>query len=352
MNRSNIGNQTSGFSNYSNSNQSNSNIGYNTSFVRSAPGSSRPRFVKARRQSNSQNLRPTAASDAWVDTGFNPFRPVSESSVPASAAPQTGTSVSSGSGFDKSGSEAFEFGANKVDLGVNTSMGRWDSSGGLEKGVVEEMKNLKIPSENEFLNAKYGVFNPNASNRPSSSLSGGSGSGGFVFGNKPKKSSSIDESIASELPVEMRKLNIEGPGNSERIEKIRDGRFNLSVNDTTKFGFGSGNNVASSFDGSVESELPNELKNKFHIKEPGQFDGGSVVFGSSKKGGARSLADRLSDQLKNLNVKDSLNTNSFEKTDANIKNNDKSNTVLGSSESTGDSYGGTKIPCCPGRWRS
>jgi len=337
-----MNNQTSGYSNYSNSNQSNSNLVYNTSFVRSAPGSSRPRFVKARRQSNSQNLRPTAASDARLDPGFNPFRPVSESSVPDSAASQTGTSVSSGSGFGKSGSEAFVFGANWFDLGVSTSLGRWDSSGGLEKGVVEEMNNLKIQSENEFLYVKDGVFNPNASNRPSSSLSGGSGSGGFVFGSVHKKSSSIDESIASELPVEMRKLNIEGPGNSERIEKIRDGRFNLSVNDTTKFGFGRGDNVGSSFDRSVEAELPNELKNKFYIKERGQFDGGSVVFGSSKKGGARSLADRLSDQMKNLNVKDSLNTNSFEKNEANIKNNDKGNTVLGSSESTGDSYGGRK----------
>ncbi|XP_059429535.1 uncharacterized protein LOC132163311 isoform X2 [Corylus avellana] len=338
MNPSNIGNQTSGFSNYSNSNQSNSSIGYNTSFGRSAPGSSRPRFVKARRQSNSQNLRPTAASDARLDPGFNPFRAVPESSVPSSAASQTGTSFSSGSGFGKSGSEAFVFGGNRVDSGVSTS----NSSGGLEKDVLEEMKNLKILSENEFLNVKDGVFNPNANNRPSSSLSGRSGSGGFVFGSGHKKSSSIDDSIAPKLPEEMRKLNIGGPGNSERIQKIRDVRFNLSVNDTTKFGFGSGHNVDSSFDRSLEAELLNELKNKCGIKEPGQLDGGSVAFGSSKKGGARSLADRLSDQMKNLNVKDSLNTNSFEKNEATIKNNEKGNTVFGSSESTGDLYGGRK----------
>ena len=342
MNPSNIGNQTSGFSNYSNSNQSNSSIDYNTSFVRSAPGSSRPRFVKARRQSNSQNLRPTAASDARLDSGFNPFRAVPENSVPSSAASQIRTSVSSGSRFGKSGSEAFVSGANRVDSGVSTSMGRRDSSGGLEKEVLEEMNNLKIQSENAFLNVKDGAFNPNANNRPSSSLSGRSGSGGFVFGSGHKKSSSIDESIAPELPEEMRKLNIGGPGNSERIQKIRDVRFNLSVNDTTKFGFGSGDNVDSSLDRSVEAELPNELKNKCGIKEPGQLDGGSVVFGSGKKDGARSLADRLSEEMKNLNVKDSLNTNSFEKNEVNIKNNEKGNTVFGSSGSTGDSYGGRK----------
>ena len=37
-------------------------------------------------------------------------------------------------------------------------MGRWDSSGGLEKGVVEEMKNLKIPSACRGFLATVGSF--------------------------------------------------------------------------------------------------------------------------------------------------------------------------------------------------
>lgn len=311
MNPSNFGDQTSGFSN---SNQNDPNFGFNTpSFPRSTSGTSRPRLVKVRRQSNSQNLRPNAP-------GFNPFRPGSENSVLSG----TGTSVS---GLGSGGNEAFMFGENRNDLGVNLNPGKWDSSGGLEKGVIDEIGNLRIGSGDEFVNR-----------RQSSSLSGGSESGGFVLGSGYKKGSSIDESIASELPENLKKLNIEGSGNGERIEKIRDGRF----------GFGSGDNVGSSFDSNVGAELPDELMNKLNIKEAGHFDANDTsmfVFGSRKKGDdsfAGCSVNTLPDQLKSLNIKETLNSKSFEKKEVNIRTNEKENTVLGTSKSTSGLYDGTK----------
>lgn len=315
MNPSNFGNQTSG---YSDSNQNDPNLGFNTpSFPRSNSGPSRPRFWKVRRQSNSQNLRPNIP-------GFNPFRPGSENSVLSG----TGTSVS---GLGSGGNEAFMFGESRNDLGVNLNPGKWDSSGGLGKGVIEEMGNLRIGSGDEFVNS-----------RRSSSLSGGSESGGFVFGSGYKKGSSIDESIASELPENLKMLNIEGSGNGERIEKIRDGRFNVSVVDKTKFGIGSGGNVGSSFDSSVGAELPNELMNKLNIKEAGHFDANDTnmfVFGSCKKGDdsfAGSSANTLPDQLKSLNIKENLNTKSYEKNEVNIRTNERT------SQSTSGLYDGRK----------
>ena len=319
MNPSNFGNQTSGFSN---SNQNDPNFGFNTpSFPQSTSGTSRPRLVKLRRQSNSQNLRPNAP-------GFNPFRPGSENSVLS----ETGTSVS---GFGSGGNEAFMFGDNRNDLGVNLNPGKWDSSGGFGKGIIEEMGNMRIGGGggDEFVNS-----------RQSSSLSGGSESGGFVFGRGHKKGSSIDESMASELPEILKKLNIEGSGNGERIEKIRDGRFNVGVVDKTKFGFGSGDNVGSSFDSSVGAELPNELMNKLNIKEAGHFDANDTsmfVFGSRKKGDdsfAGSSVNTLPDQLKSLNIKETLNSKSFEKKEVNIRTDEKENTVLGTSKSTSGLY--------------
>ncbi|KAM3741242.1 hypothetical protein ACB098_08G161200 [Castanea mollissima] len=313
MNPSNFSNQTSGFSN---SNQNDPNFGFNTpSFPQSNSGPSRPRFLKVRRQSNSQNLRPNIP-------GFNPFRPGSENLV---------------SGLGSGGNEAFMFGENRDDLGVNLNPLKWDSSGGLEKGVIEEMGNLRIGSGDEFVNS-----------RQSSSLSGRLESGGFVFGSGYKKGSSIDESMASELPENLKKLNIEGSGNGERIEKIRDGRFNVSVVDKTKFGFGSGDNVGSSFDSSAGAELPNELMSKLNIKEAGHFDANDTnvfVFGSRKKGDdsfAGSSVNALPDQLKSLNIKETLNTKSFEKNEVNIRTNEKENTVLGTSKSTSGLYDGRK----------
>lgn len=316
MNPSNFVEQTSGFSS---SNEIDPNFGFNTpSFPRPASGPSRPRFVKVRRQSNSQNLRPNSP-------GFNPFRPGSENLV----LPETGTSVA---GFDNGGNEAFVFGEKRNDFGVNMNPGKWDSSGGLRKGVVEEMGNLRIGSENEFVNAKAGVVNLNASSRTSSSLSGGLESCSFVFRTGYKEGSSIDESIASELPNDMKKLNIEGSRKGERIEKI-----------------GSSDNVDSSFGRSVEGELLNELKNKLNFKEADHFDGGSVVSNandmSRQKGGdsfAGSSENTLHDQMRSLNITDSLNNKSFEKNEANIRSNEKDNTVLGSSKSTSGSYDGRK----------
>ncbi|KAB1228003.1 hypothetical protein CJ030_MR1G022990 [Morella rubra] len=304
MNPSNIGNQTSGSSNYSSS-----NIGFNaSSFSGSASASSRPRMMKLRKQSNSQNLSPTGASDARGDIGFNSFRPLPESKVSGSSASETGTYVSAGLGSAKSGSEVFVFGANTIDSGVP-----------LEKGVVEERRNLRIETEKDFVNAKDGGGNLNANSLLSSSLSGGLESGGFGFGSGYKKSSVIDESIASKLPEEMMNLKIEGQGKVEGIEEVRDVRFFLRANNATNFGVGSSDNVGSSFVKSAEAELPNEFNTKLDIKEP---------------------ADTLPNQMNNLKIKDSLGS----KSEVNVETNDKDYTAFGSRESTSVSDGGKETP--------
>lgn len=92
-------------SGFSNTTQNNANFSLNTPSLQRPPGA-RPRFVKIRKQLNSQILKSSGNLETRVGPGFNPFRPVS--SVPHPT----------GDGSD---------------LGGN-----------LEGGVVEEMRNLRI----------------------------------------------------------------------------------------------------------------------------------------------------------------------------------------------------------------
>ncbi|CAB4308867.1 unnamed protein product [Prunus armeniaca] len=288
MNPSNAGDVTSGFSN---SNDINSNFGFNTSSLsRQGSGLARPRFVKVRRGLNAQNFKPPESPETGFRPGFNPFRTNLESSIPVPSGLETGTSVSGEFGTPKSGNEGKMFGANRSDSNANS--GKWDSNASLRKGVIDEMRNLKIGSGNEFLNTKEGAFSFNARSRVSSSSAAGLDKGGFVFGNGYRKNSSIDESIGSKLPEDMMKLNIEGPENAESVEKGKDVKFNVTATDKTKFGLGNNDNVGGSLGQNLESELPNELK-KLNIKETVQLDRSAdtpnadcvykFAFGNSKK---------------------------------------------------------------------
>ncbi|XP_048430803.1 uncharacterized protein LOC103955888 isoform X5 [Pyrus x bretschneideri] len=178
------------------------------------------------------------------------------------------------------------------------------------------MRNLKIGSGNEFLNTKVGAFTFNARSLNSAP---GLDKGGFVFGNGNKKNSSIDESIVSKLPKDMRKLNIEGAEKRESVEAGKDQKFNFNANDKTKFGSGSIDNVDGSLGQNVEPELPNELKKRLNIKETVQLDRSTdrpsaddvnkFAFGNSKKDSyslAGTSENVLPDKMKNLNVKDTF----------------------------------------------
>ncbi|KAG5560495.1 hypothetical protein RHGRI_003720 [Rhododendron griersonianum] len=70
----------------------------------------------------------------------------------------------------------------------------------------------------------------------------------------------IDKNAVSKLPEEIGKLNIEGSANLERSKNLKDVSFNVSAEKKTHFSFGSSDNAAKSCVTNVASELPNELK--------------------------------------------------------------------------------------------
>ncbi|CAN6691683.1 unnamed protein product [Malus baccata var. baccata] len=295
----------------SNSKELNSSFIFNTPPVsRQGSGLSRPRLVKVRRGSAFQVMKPAASQETEFCPGFNPFRTSLGSWNPVSSGAEAGTSASGAFGTTKTGNEAKLFRADRIDPTVNS--GKWDTRGGLGKGVIDEMRNLKIGSGNEFLNTKVGGFTFNARRLNSAP---GLDKGGFVFGNGNKKNSSI----VSKLPKDMRKLNIEGAEKREAVEAGKDQKFNFNANDKTKFGSGSIDNVGGSLGQNVESELPNELKKRLNIKETVQLDRSTdwpsaddvnkFVFGNSKNDSyslAGTSENVLPAKMNNLNIKDTF----------------------------------------------
>lgn len=282
MNPSNAGDRASGFPlSFSTSNDNKSDFRFETPqpVPRSGHGLRRPRLGKLRKGLNSHNLRSSEIpKTTQIDPGFNPFPPVSENRFSAS---ETGSSV------------------------------------------VEELKSLKLGSStNEFGTAKDDIFYPNSSARASSAPAQG---GFFAF---------ESESVMSKIPEDMNKLNIEGESLSKKEmdeifklpedvrkklnivdpndEKFKSGRFNLSANENVRFGFESTDNVGGSEGKKMESELSSELNKKLNIKETSQVHGSSNVnFNSDdlkKFEFGRSFATTLPDQIKNLNIKDSLSS--------------------------------------------
>lgn len=285
---------------FSTSNDNNSNIRFESPSVsRSGPsGLSRPRLLKVRRGLNSPNPRPSAIPETQFGTGYNPFRSVSENLVPASSGSDTGMAVLSE--FGKSGNEGFALGANRNNPNESSSLGNLDSTGrSFGKGVVEDLKNLKIGSGNEFLNGKGGVFGSKTSGRVSSSPALGSDRCGFAFGSGYKDAFSIDESIVAELPEDIRKLNIKDSVNEKHVEKTKVGNFNVGTNDNLRLGSESSDNVGGSLGKNTEVELQNELK-KLNIKETGKFGG----FGSSIKvdDSSSGMENILPGEMKNLKI--------------------------------------------------
>ncbi|XP_024156510.1 uncharacterized protein LOC112164526 isoform X1 [Rosa chinensis] len=272
MNPSNASDVSSGFGNSSHDFSFNS-----SSPSRQGSGLARPRLLKVRKGLiNPQLSRPSAETGA-PPPGFNPF----------------GNSVSG------------EF--------------RSDSDSNLNPGigVADQMSNLKIiGSGSEFGDAKDAAgFHFDTRLSSSSTSAGRLDGGGFVFGSEFFKSSGFDDGIASKLPEDMRKLNIEGPGNGGAVEKGEDRRFHGSANTLTGFGLGSNDNVGGSLGRNVGSELPHELEKKLNINENVQMGGrtdthnadgvNKFVFNTSKKddySSAGSSVNALPDKMKNLNI--------------------------------------------------
>ncbi|XP_043806236.1 uncharacterized protein LOC110599645 isoform X4 [Manihot esculenta] len=271
MNPSNFGDLNSGFSNSSSNAQNLSSSG------KPRP---KPRLVKLRRQSNSQNFKSPA--DTCACPGFNPFQPVSPHA-------EQDVSKSSAFGFGGGGKESFVFGNGKSSFGGDSDSGKLN----VENQVIEQMKNVRTGSGNVF-----GNNNLNASHRSD-----------FVFGSD--KSSSVDDN--------MKRLTLD----DNEIEKVVDQRTKLTANDIAKFGLCSGDNVTTSFGKSAGLKLPDDLKKELTIKERGDFGGGSSISGAdeAKKPGFKTntsksfvgrLDNALPDQIKNLKIKDSLDANDID----------------------------------------
>ncbi|XP_021657184.2 uncharacterized protein LOC110647577 isoform X2 [Hevea brasiliensis] len=276
MNPLNFGDLNYGFSNSSGNAQ---NLNFSSPSIPRSSGKplSKPRFVKARKESNSQNLKFPA--DTCAGPGFNPFGPVSGSA-------EQDVSKSTAFGFGSGGNESFVFGTSKSILGGNSDSGKWN----VEKKVIEQMKNVRIGSGIVFLNN-----NLNASDRSD-----------FVFGSDHNKSSIINDGT--------KKLTID----DNEIEKLADERSKLTANDIAKFGLRSGDNVTASIGKNVESKLPDELKKKLNIEETKDFNRGSGISSvddvkmSGFRSGAKSLENVLPDEIKNLNIKDSSDANDID----------------------------------------
>ncbi|WJZ89707.1 hypothetical protein VitviT2T_008905 [Vitis vinifera] len=307
MKSSNAGNRASGFPNSSEINQ---NFSFN-SWVMQRSGSenaafglssgvSKPRLGKARKHLNSQHPRSSnAAQETRVGPGFNPFRPVSDMSF---------------EGEPSGGNESFVFGANRSNPNLNLNPGN---------EILDEMRKLKIANEN-------------VGGRASSSVSEG-----LVDG------SGFDESLASELPNEMRKLNIEAAVNRECFEKSNNSNIDSSVTDKTRFTFQRGDNVGGSLGRSLGFQRSNELK-KSNKSEDGNvainlIDANKFVFGSSRKGidsFMGSSSSTLHDQMKNLNIEESVNTNVVEKEEADNETINKNSFLFGSTGSARGYFSG------------
>lgn len=157
--------------------------------------------------------------------------------------------------------------------------------------LPNEMRKLKIEREMAFQdknNAGFTFSVGRGATMTSDSNSGEvAGTGGFVFGTGGKKVSDsapnlADESSASNLPDEMRKLKIRGSRKDRVNEKVIDTDFTSKADVKFGFVFGTGSmNVPGSFGEFAETTLPGEI-NKLNIKsQAGGYDETDTSFSSS-----------------------------------------------------------------------
>ncbi|KAJ8635625.1 hypothetical protein MRB53_009892 [Persea americana] len=157
--------------------------------------------------------------------------------------------------------------------------------------LPNEMRNLKIESEMAFQdknNAGFTFSADRGATMTSDSNSGEvPGTRAFVFGTGGNKVSDsapslADESSASNLPDEMRKLKIRGSRKDRVNEKVIDTDFTSKADLKFGFVFGTGSmNVSGSFGEFAETTLPGEI-NKLSIKsQAGGYDETDTSFSSS-----------------------------------------------------------------------
>ena len=309
MKSTNAGNRASGFPN-------SSEIDQNFSFssrVMPRSGSenapfglssrvSKPRLGKVRK--NSQHPR-YAAPETDAGPGFNPFRPTSDVSFVEKP---------------RGGNDAFVFGGNRSNPTLDRNP---------DNEILDGMRKLKIANEN-------------VGGRAGSSVSEGLVDTAFVFGSKNLNDSSFDESVASALPNEMRKLSIGAAVNRECFEK------NSCVTDKPPFAFQIGDNLGGSSGRSMGFQHPNEQK-----KSTNNRDNDNVTFDPNdakkkKLGGSRksfdsftgSSSSALHDLMKKLNIAESVKTNVVEKKEVHNETINKNSFPFGSTGSARGYFSG------------
>ncbi|KAK4276298.1 hypothetical protein QN277_019262 [Acacia crassicarpa] len=279
---------------------------------RPVSGLSRPRLVKVRKQNNAQSLRSTTGiEEHLVAPGFNPFASVGENLV----RPSPGSEMASSSTFSEidsgqAGNEPFVFGAKSVDPGSNLNKNHMGSDVNFDQGIVDQMRNLKMGNVNDASNFKDGGYKK----------------GEYAFQSGHKKSSSHDGSLVFTLPEDMKKLNIGVGGVVEHIDKTKSRCSNTYTDGFSKFTSRSISNPSVS--SSVEMELQSELNKKLSIKE--SSSGGLHIDNSTNE---------LLNQMKNLNVKDSMGFDSVKKNEADVTTGREKNSASANSK-TATSYTG------------
>ncbi|XP_050223144.1 uncharacterized protein LOC126673179 [Mercurialis annua] len=216
----------------SNSNLNAQNLNFNS---RSIPKPlSKPRFVKVRKQSNSNSQNLQSTFDKWASSGFNPFQPVLGSDE-----------LHDGVGGN-SGGEAFVFGGSNVGNPV-------------ENEVIEQMKNVSIGSRGGRV---FTNRNLNASDKRD-----------FVFGSHHGngKISSIDDNMKN-LNIDENKLNLE----SKLLDELNR---KLNIKETV-----SGVKVRDEFSERLENAISSEMERKLNIGNAMDESSGqtNVGFSSSR----------------------------------------------------------------------
>ncbi|KAJ4979280.1 hypothetical protein NE237_010060 [Protea cynaroides] len=219
----------------------------------------------------------------------------------------------SAGGRESSSSGVFEFGSNNKKI-------YYDFDGSVSK-LQDEMRNLRTE----------GLYNQNNAEKPKDAnfIYKGAVESSFVF-----RGSDNGESLASKIPESMKKLNLEDSGNVAGSEKPKDADHNPKANDKNTFVFGSGKTSGGFSDGSSGTTFLDEMK-KLNTQGSGNDDGiqktketnfkasnnNKFVFGSSTKSASDGAESILPDDMRKLNIGNrmgahtgQINTSSFSRT--------------------------------------
>ncbi|XP_042483664.1 uncharacterized protein LOC122064035 isoform X2 [Macadamia integrifolia] len=243
---------------------------------------------------SNSNLEKSGLGESVGESLLHEMRKLNFGNQSEQKASEDSTFSFSAAGGESSSSGVFVYGSN--------SKKSYDFDGNRVCKLQDEKRNLN----NE------GFQNQNNADKPKNAdfISKGSGENSFVFGG-----SDNGESLASQIPESMKKLNLKDSGNVGGSEKSKDADPNSKANFKSTFVFGSGRSTGGFSDSSSATTLPVEPK-KLNIQGSGNDDGiekmketsfkassnNIFVFGSSKKPASDGAESVLPDEMRKLNI--------------------------------------------------